>query len=226
MLPSWLGSIAASSGVGLPARRQQPPVGARVALHVLVEPGGRVPGDQVGAAQRSAEGGVRDEAELVVRAAADDQLAGVDARLAVGERRLALGERIGVGRVGLRREAVVGRHAERRLGDRRRRHGSPGRTGTASPAGRPVVAGRPRLSQATIALTRGSFWPDERDTRRAERVAGEPDLASGSSSCQSGLYGGVQARRDAPVLLGRMARAAVAARPRLVDAASAWRGRS
>src|SRR3954471_16885887 len=75
-----------------PAVREQPAVSARVTLHVPVEPRRRVPVDQIGAAQRRAEGVVRDEREVQVRATANDDLARVDAVLGVlvGDERLAI----------------------------------------------------------------------------------------------------------------------------------------
>ena len=128
-LPSPSGSTSPSGG-----RRasggQQPGVGGRVALEVLVHPGGRVPGDQVHAAPRGAESRVRDVGELVVRAAADHQLAGVDARLRCRHDAPGLPFGSGAAVYGVGDEPVVGRHAERRLGDRQRRR-APARPCTA-----------------------------------------------------------------------------------------------
>ena len=71
-----------------PPLTQQHPVGGRlvVRLQKPVKPGGRVPVDDVGAVVGGAERLIRDEAEIDVAAAADDDLATVDAGLGVLQR--------------------------------------------------------------------------------------------------------------------------------------------
>ena len=61
--------------------------------------------------------------------------------------------------------------------------GSNGHGFTARP---PLVPGGPRLSQATIALTRGSFWP-MKETPAAPKECPASPIFFGFSSFQNGL---------------------------------------
>src|ERR1700760_5170059 len=77
---------ALRDSVVAPARCEQQAVCRALVFEVLVEPGDGVPVADVRAAKRGAEGLVGDVTEVEMRAAADDDLARVDAGLAVAQR--------------------------------------------------------------------------------------------------------------------------------------------
>ena len=174
MLPSRSGRPRAPRASSRQRFVSSRPSAVGVALDVLVEPGGRVPGDHVACPRRCAPklGVAGDERELVVASAADVDLHRVDAgALYAGSPAFFV---CGSGSRGVRRrgQPVVGRDAERRLGDRRRRAarraGAGGHSAPGCPGGLQVVPGDDRVD-ARVLLA------DERHRARAERVAGDPD---------------------------------------------------
>ena len=206
--------------VALPARRQEPSVRRRVSLHVLVEPRCGVPVDHVGTPQRGPEGRVGDEAEVQVAPAPDDELARVGTCLGVGERLRRLGRRIGLGRVGQRRQTVVGRHPQRRLGDRghpaRRRVGGAGLLdGAAAATEAGVGIGSAEVVPRHDRLHSRVPLADVGDAGRPVGVSGEPQ-PGGVEDGRERVVGVVEALGDAPVLLGFVTGAGRAARHRRV----------
>ncbi len=177
--------------------------GSVAPLHVAVEPADRVPGGHVDSAQgrgaeRDRHRGAGDEGELVVSAAADHDLGRVDPGQPVGREGDALGGSQRIGGVGVLGEAVVGRHPQRRLGDRRRCPGGRGRRAEGSGSGGTQVV------PADDRVDPGVLLADERDPAGAERVAGDPDSLR-IDQRRERVLAGVQPGGHAPVLLGGVA---------------------